>query len=223
MPVWVPSGEGWRAAPRLCRFFGQGSILPAYSRLRFVYARKMKRPVPRDLASTAIRRALAASPVVALLGPRQCGKSTLARQLAAGRPVTFIDLENPSDLALLDQPMQTLTGLRGLVVLDEVQRRPDLFSVLRVLTDRSPLPARFGVLGGASVDLLRVLRVARRSHRVHRPGGLYHRGNRSGQCSPTLAARRLSPFLSRAQRGPDRARLRSGGPQVHGWAVRAVT
>lgn len=115
----------------------------------------MKRPVPRDLASAAIRRALTASPVVALLGPRQCGKSTLARQLAAGRPATFLDLENPSDLALLDQPMQTLAGLRGLVVLDEVQRRPDLFSVLRVLADRSPLPARFLVLGSASVELLR--------------------------------------------------------------------
>jgi predicted AAA+ superfamily ATPase len=115
----------------------------------------MKSTIPRQSALAGLQRALAANPVVALLGPRQCGKSTLARQLAAGRPATFLDLENPSDLARLDQPMQALAGLRGLVVLDEVQRRPNLFPVLRVLADRRPRPARFLVLGSASVELLR--------------------------------------------------------------------
>ncbi|MDI1250257.1 MAG: ATP-binding protein [Lacunisphaera sp.] len=115
----------------------------------------MKSPIPRDSAAAAVRRALAKNPVVALLGPRQCGKSTLARAIAAGsrRPV-FLDLENPADLAVLAEPMQALAGFRGLVVLDEVQRRPELFPVLRVLADRQPLPARFLVLGSASIDLL---------------------------------------------------------------------
>lgn len=116
----------------------------------------MKLPIPRDSAAAAIRRALAGNPVVGLLGPRQCGKSTLARQIAAGKgQATFLDLENPADLAVLAEPMQALAGFRGLVVLDEVQRRPELFPVLRVLADRKPLPARFLVLGSASLDLLR--------------------------------------------------------------------
>ncbi|MDI1320863.1 MAG: ATP-binding protein [bacterium] len=115
----------------------------------------MKPPIPRDSVAAAVRRALTKNPVVALLGPRQCGKSTLARQIAAGsRRPTFLDLENPADLAVLAEPMQALAGFRGLVVLDEVQRRPELFPVLRVLADRQPLPARFLVLGSASVDLL---------------------------------------------------------------------
>jgi uncharacterized protein len=113
-------------------------------------------PLPRPEAAAAVRSALARNPVVALLGPRQCGKSTLARQLAAAAGRTlFLDLENPADLAVLAEPMQALAGFRGLVVLDEVQRRPDLFPVLRVLADRRPLPARFLVLGSASPELLR--------------------------------------------------------------------
>ncbi len=116
----------------------------------------MKPALPRSDATAAIKSALARNPVVALLGPRQCGKSTLARQLAAeaGRTL-FLDLENPADLAVLAEPMQALANFRGLVVLDEVQRRPDLFPVLRVLADRKPRPARFLVLGSASPDLLR--------------------------------------------------------------------
>ena len=116
----------------------------------------MKPAIQRPDATAAIKSALARNPVVALLGPRQCGKSTLARQLAAeaGRTL-FLDLENPADLAILAEPMQALGGFRGLVVLDEVQRRPDLFPVLRVLADRKPRPARFLVLGSASPELLR--------------------------------------------------------------------
>jgi len=95
--------------------------------------------------------------VVAILGPRQCGKTTLARQFARTQPqgkVTWFDLENPTDLAKLDQPMTALESARGTVVLDEIQRRPDIFPVLRVLVDRSD-SARYMVLGSASPDLLR--------------------------------------------------------------------
>ena len=97
------------------------------------------------------------SPVVALLGARQIGKSTLARQLVAARrgPATWFDLENPADLARLADPGLELRPLRGLVVLDEVQRLPDLFPLLRVLADRPRTPARFLVLGSASPELLR--------------------------------------------------------------------
>jgi uncharacterized protein len=96
-------------------------------------------------------------PVVALLGARQVGKTTLASQLVAHapEPATSFDLESPRDLARLTDPLLALEGLRGLVVLDEIQRRPDLFPTLRVLADRKPLPARFLLLGSASPDLLR--------------------------------------------------------------------
>lgn len=94
------------------------------------------------------------SPVTAMLGPRQSGKTTLARQVPGGRSERF-DLEDPRDLQRLKEPMTALEGLRGLVVIDEVQRVPELFPVLRVLANRRPLPARFLVLGSASPDLLR--------------------------------------------------------------------
>jgi predicted AAA+ superfamily ATPase len=96
-------------------------------------------------------------PIVAILGARQVGKTTMARQLVARTsvPTTVFDLENPTDLARLDDPMLALGELNGLVVLDEIQRRPELFPVLRVLADRPQLPARFLVLGSASPDLLR--------------------------------------------------------------------
>ena len=97
------------------------------------------------------------SPVVALLGARQVGKSTLARQFVATRrgPTAWFDLENPVDLARLADPGLELRPLRGLVVLDEIQRLPDVFPLLRTLADRPRTPARFLVLGSASPDLLR--------------------------------------------------------------------
>ncbi len=97
-------------------------------------------------------------PVVALLGPRQCGKTTLARMYAdrlVGLPTTRFDLEDPTDLAALSEPKLALQDLRGLVILDEVQRAPELFPVLRVLVDRPGNPARFLILGSASRDLIR--------------------------------------------------------------------
>ncbi len=100
---------------------------------------------------------LSRHPVVGIIGARQVGKTTLARQFAAGRrgPTAFFDLENPADLARLADPLLALERLRGLVVLDEVQHLPELFPVLRVLADRPGRPARFLVLGSASPGLLR--------------------------------------------------------------------
>ncbi len=109
----------------------------------------------RAQVEAQVRGLLRESPVVALLGPRQSGKTTLARRILQGRAGHVLDLENPRDLQRLAEPMTALESLRGLVVIDEVQRRPDLFPVLRVLADRRPLPARFLVLGSASPQLLR--------------------------------------------------------------------
>lgn len=110
------------------------------------------------LRSALVTRGLAlvrTSPVTAVLGPRQAGKTTLARQIAAARGrVEWFDLEDPRDAQRLREPMTALEGLRGLVVIDEIQRVPELFPVLRVLADRRPLPARFLVLGSASPELL---------------------------------------------------------------------
>ena len=110
---------------------------------------------PRHLA--ALAAALRRAPLVAILGPRQIGKTTLARQLARQRPesITHFDLEDPEDLRQLADAKLALRELRGLVILDEIQRRPELFPVLRVLADRRPAPAKFLVLGSASPELLR--------------------------------------------------------------------
>ena len=113
--------------------------------------------VPRPAHLRRLTLLLRERPVVALLGARQVGKSTLARQLAGARrgPTTWFDLENPVDLARLSDPGLELRPLRGLVVLDEIQRLPDVFPLLRVLADRPRTPARFLVLGSASPELLR--------------------------------------------------------------------
>lgn len=102
-----------------------------------------------------IRAALKRSRVVALLGPRQCGKTTLARQFVPAESLNYFDLEDPESLARLTEPAIALRPLEGLVVIDEIQRRPDLFPLLRVLADRKPLRTRFLMLGSASPDLLK--------------------------------------------------------------------
>jgi uncharacterized protein len=102
-----------------------------------------------------IQRALQRSRVVVLSGPRQSGKTTLARELLDIDSINYFDLEDPASLVRLDEPMTALKPLEGLVVIDEVQRRPDLFPILRVLADRTPSPARFLILGSASGDLMR--------------------------------------------------------------------
>jgi predicted AAA+ superfamily ATPase len=89
------------------------------------------------------------------VGPRQAGKTTLARQIVPPDSLAYFDLEDPASLARLAEPMTALAPLRGVVVIDEIQRRPDLFPILRVLVDRRPRRARFLILGSASPDLLR--------------------------------------------------------------------
>ena len=113
--------------------------------------------ISREGHLKSVERLLARNPVVALLGARQVGKTTLAQEIARRRtgPAHFFDLESSADVARLQDPLLALSPLKGLVVLDEVQRRPDLFPTLRVLADRRPGPARFLVLGSASPDLLR--------------------------------------------------------------------
>ncbi len=101
--------------------------------------------------STAVRR----SPVTALVGPRQCGKTTLARAFSAARKSTHFDLESAADRQRLQNPELILGSLKGLVVLDEIQSVPELFNVLRVLVDRPKSTTRFLVLGSASPTLVK--------------------------------------------------------------------
>lgn len=110
----------------------------------------IRRAVPLEQVTTALAR----SPVVLLVGPRQAGKSTLAKSLAARDGATFFDLEDPVATARLAEPMLALKDLRGLVIIDEAQHAPDLFPVLRVLADRTGRPATFLVLGSASPELV---------------------------------------------------------------------
>ena len=151
--------------------------------------------IPRQAHLKTVQRLLRTNPVVALIGARQVGKTTLAGQVAEHRRRShFFDLESSADRARLADPLLALRPLRGLVVLDEVQLRPELFPTLRVLADRHPLPARFLVLGSASPDLLR-------------------------QTSESLAGRiayHELPGLSLAETGPDKADdlwLRGGFPR----------
>jgi predicted AAA+ superfamily ATPase len=110
--------------------------------------------IERPQLLNQIRQALRRSRVVALIGPRQCGKTTLARQIEPADSANYFDLEDPASLARLEQPMTALESLRGIVVIDEIQHRPNLLPLLRVLADRKPLPARFLILGSASPELL---------------------------------------------------------------------
>ena len=110
--------------------------------------------IPRA-AQELVTQALGRSPVVAIVGPRQCGKTTLARQLVPADSPNYFDLEDPVSLARLDQRLTALRELAGIVVIDEVQHRPGLFPALRVLVDRDDNPARFLVLGSAGPNLLR--------------------------------------------------------------------
>jgi predicted AAA+ superfamily ATPase len=113
--------------------------------------------IPRNGHLAELERLLKSFPVIAIVGARQIGKTTLARMLSTRRkgPVRYFDLEDPRDLNQLSDPMLALAGIRGLIVLDEIHRRPELFPVLRVLADRRPLRSRFLVLGSASPELLR--------------------------------------------------------------------
>ena len=111
--------------------------------------------IPRPAVINRIERALAIHPIAALLGPRQCGKTTVARMIAEQRPTTYFDLENPVDVRRLSAPLTVLQDLSGLIIIDEVQRRPDLFELLRVLADRPQNSAQFLLIGSASPQLVR--------------------------------------------------------------------
>lgn len=102
-----------------------------------------------------LRNTVSRSPVTALLGPRQCGKTTLARLFATDRQATFFDLESVVDRRRLQNPELVLGGLPGLVILDEIQEAPELYAVLRVLVDRPGADTRFLILGSASPQLTR--------------------------------------------------------------------
>ena len=102
-----------------------------------------------------VRRALSRNPIVAIVGPRQCGKTTLAQEFLTESEHNYFDLEDPAVADALADPMATLTPLRGLIVIDEAQRRPELFPVLRVLADRKKDDAHFLILGSASPELTR--------------------------------------------------------------------
>ncbi len=111
--------------------------------------------IERPDALNRIMQAFRIHPVVALLGPRQCGKTTLAMMLAKGQKSTYFDLENPADFRRFESPLLALEALSDLVIIDEVQRQPGLFEVLRVLVDRPDNRAKFLLLGSASLHLVK--------------------------------------------------------------------
>ena len=111
--------------------------------------------IARSTLKQAVAGALLANPVVAILGPRQCGKTTLARMISETRASEYFDLEDPVDIARLSAPMQALAPLSGLVIIDEIQRKPELFELLRVLADRPDSSAVFLVLASASPGLVK--------------------------------------------------------------------
>lgn len=132
----------------------------------------------------AVQSLLSRNPVVAILGARQVGKTTLAKKarLAGRGPAAWFDLEDPAHLGRLADPMLALRGLRGLVVIDEVQRLPGLFPILRVLADRPGRPAKFLLLGSASPDLKRQgseSLAGRIAHHILPPLGLDEAGRSS--------------------------------------------
>lgn len=109
------------------------------------------RPAYLEQVSLAVGR----SPITALLGPRQCGKTTLARMFAEDRTTAYFDLESPRDLSRLQNPQLMLESLKDIVIIDEIQAMPELFPILRILVDRPENKARFLILGSASPDIIR--------------------------------------------------------------------
>jgi len=111
--------------------------------------------IKRKQWQSQIEGTLSRSRISILAGPRQCGKTTLARQFVPEDSANYFDLEDPLSLARLDEPITSLGALQGLIVIDEIQLRPDLFPLLRVLVDRSTFQGQFLILGSATGDLLR--------------------------------------------------------------------
>lgn len=141
-----------------------------------------------------IKAAFEVTPIVALLGPRQCGKTTLAKQYVQGSPENYFDLEDPDDLIRLENSKLTLSRLKNLITLDEIQRLPEIFPLLRVLVDNKKLDQKYLILGSASRELIR-------------------------QSSETLAGRisyiELTPFNSREVDNLNQLWLRGGFPRSY--------
>lgn len=142
-----------------------------------------------------IEKAFSVHSVVAILGPRQCGKTTLAQMyFDHNKAAAYFDLENPNDLARLETPMLTLEELDGLIIIDEIQRRPDLFPILRVLVDKKPHRQKYLILGSASRDLIK-------------------------QSSETLAGRighiELTPFMLTETQDINKLWVRGGFPRSY--------
>jgi len=114
----------------------------------------LERVIPRPLDEQQLKAAMQHAPVVLLTGPRQAGKSTLAHGVVDAPPSNVFDLEDPRDLARLGEPTLSLPALAGTILIDEAQRRQDLFPVLRVLVDEDRRPGRFVMLGSASPALV---------------------------------------------------------------------
>ena len=111
--------------------------------------------ITRQRYEDQVKKAISRSPITALLGPRQCGKTTLARMLCTHQPHTYFDLESQTDLRRLENPEMMLAALSGLVVIDEIQTRPDLFATLRVVIDKPDNTCTFLILGSASPHIIR--------------------------------------------------------------------
>ncbi len=111
--------------------------------------------INRQTTMQKLSTALGRSPITAILGPRQCGKTTLARLFGSGRKAEYFDLESQPDLRRLQNPELVLGSLEGIVILDEIQNMPSLFNVLRILVDRPENSVRFLILGSASPDLVK--------------------------------------------------------------------
>jgi predicted AAA+ superfamily ATPase len=120
-----------------------------------IFKENVKTLIDRPEPIQKISESFKIHPVTALLGPRQCGKTTLSRMIEKEEPATFFDLENPIDMARLSAPMQALKELSGLVIIDEIQRKPALFELLRVLVDRPGNSCRFLLLGSSSPELVK--------------------------------------------------------------------
>ena len=111
--------------------------------------------IERKRYAQQLSQASKRSPVVALLGPRQCGKTTLARWCGEKELAAYYDLESQPDLIRLQNPEMMLSSHQGLVILDEIQNKPELFSVLRVLVDQPTNKACFLILGSASPHIIK--------------------------------------------------------------------
>lgn len=154
--------------------------------------------VARPLYEERILKGFRNHSAVALLGPRQCGKTTLAREygesMKKGTAVHYFDMEDPLDLAKMENPMLTLTELKGLIIIDEIQRRPDLFPILRVLIDKHKQDQYYLILGSASSELIR-------------------------QSSETLAGRikyiEVTPFIYEEAKEMNKLWIRGGFPRSY--------